>query len=117
MSNGNAYVDRVWYSVIWKDTGKKYCDCGWEMDAQRIVSNRPHLLTYVRNDHYLYGQTVDVTPQPALPTNEIVVNMDGGVGGSWEERELEPATIKIEGQELQIQQSLPHSNQKPLDLQ
>ena len=87
------------------------------MDAQRIVSNRPHLLTYVRNDHYLYGQTVDVTPQPALPTNEIVVNMDGGVGGSWEERELEPATIKIEGQELPIQQSLPQSNQKPLDLQ
>jgi hypothetical protein len=43
--------------------------------------------------------------------------MDGGVGGSWEERELEPATIKIEGQELPIQQSLPQSNQKPLDLQ
>jgi len=68
----NAYVDRVWYSVIWKDTGKKYCDCGWEVDAQNIVSQRPHLLTYVRNDHYLYGQTVDVTPQPALPTNEVV---------------------------------------------
>ena len=41
---------------------------------------------YVRNDHYLYGQTVDVTPQPALPTNEIVVNMDSGVEWFLEER-------------------------------
>jgi hypothetical protein len=109
MSNGNAYVDRVWYSVIWKDTGKKYCDCGWEMDAQRIVSNRPHLLTYVRNDHHLYGQTVDVTPQPALPTNEIVVNMDGGVGGSWEEREIEmePAALPSGQNKLQAGQQEP----------
>ena len=105
----NAYVDRVWYSVIWKDTGKKYCDCGWEMDAQRIVSNRPHLLTYVRNDHYLYGQTVDVTPQPALPTNEIVVNMDDGVGGSWEEREIEyePAALPSGQNKLQAGQQEP----------
>ena len=105
----NAYVDRVWYSVIWKDTGKKYCDCGCEMDAQRIVSNRPHLLTYVRNDHYLYGQTVDVTPQPALPTNEIVVNMDGGVGGSWEEREIEyePAALPSGQNKLQAGQQEP----------
>jgi hypothetical protein len=29
------------------------------------------------------GQVVDVEIPKALPTNEIVVNMDGGVGGSW----------------------------------
>ena len=119
MSNGNAYVDRVWYSVIWKDTGKKYCDCGWEMDAQRIVSNRPHLLTYVRNDHYLYGQTVDVTPQPALPTNEIVVNMDGGVGGSWKEVEHAgdyqgPLYAPHPELEAEKQKSLPENNDPPI---
>ena len=29
------------------------------------------------------GQVVDVVMPKALPTSEIVVNMDGGVGGSW----------------------------------
>jgi hypothetical protein len=28
-------------------------------------------------------QVVDVVMPKALPTSEIVVNMDGGVGGSW----------------------------------
>lgn len=85
LSNTQPYVQQVYYSVIWKDTGKKYCDCGWESDAQNIVARRPHLLTYVKNDHILHGQTIDVTPPKQLPTNEIVVNMDGGVGGSWQE--------------------------------
>jgi len=86
------------------------------MDAQRIVSNRPHLLTYVRNDHHLYGQTVDVTPQKQLPTNEIVVNMDGGVGGSWEQRELEPEVLEIGGQKIPIQQKqLPQNDSKPFN--
>jgi hypothetical protein len=34
------------------------------------------------------GPVVDVEIPKALPTNEIVVNMDGGVGGSWEVKEL-----------------------------
>jgi hypothetical protein len=34
------------------------------------------------------GQVVDVVMPKALPTNEIVVNMDGGVGGSWEVKDL-----------------------------
>jgi len=33
---------------------------------------------------------VDVKMPKALPTSEIVVNMDGGVGGSWEVREPQP---------------------------
>ena len=35
------------------------------------------------------GPVVDVEIPKALPTSEIVVNMDGGVGGSWEVRESE----------------------------
>ena len=36
-----------------------------------------------------------------LPTRDIVVNMDGGVGGSWEEVEY----VEIKGQKLELQQS------------
>jgi len=93
-----AYVQRVWFSVIYKSTGKKKCDCGLETTAMEIVANNPQELTYVRSDAHLMGQVIDVTPPPALPTNEIVmadgystseddiiVNMDGGVGGSWKQ--------------------------------
>jgi len=44
----------------------------------------------------------------ALPTNEIVVNMDGGVGGSWKVEE--PKQLK-EGQ-----LKLPESELEPLNL-
>ena len=114
MSKG-AYVDRVWFSVIDKNTGKKIADCGWESDAIRLVEMNPQNRTYVRNDHHLYGQTIDITPPPALPTTEIVVNMDGGVGGSWEEKQLEPEVLEIGGQKIPLQQ-LPQSDAKPLDL-
>ena len=41
------------------------------------------------------------------PTKEIVVNMDGGVGGSWEEVDY----VEIKGQKLELQQSeLPKAN-------
>ena len=80
MSNTRPYAQQVYYSVIWKDTGKKYCDCGWESDAQNIVARRPHLLTYIKNDHILHGQTIDVTPPKQLPTNEIV-----DLGGKWDD--------------------------------
>lgn len=102
LSNTRPYAQQVYYSVIWKDTGKKYCDCGWESDAQNIVARRPHLLTYIKNDHILHGQTIDVTPPKQLPTNEIVVNMDGGVGGSWQEI---PAEEYAQEQTKQLKQS------------
>ena len=75
-----------YYSVLDKKTGKKLLDCGSEEDALQMVSMDPKNRTYTKNK-YLMGQVIDVEIPKALPTNEIVVNMDGGVGGSWEVRE------------------------------
>lgn len=77
-----------YFSVLDKKTGKKLLDCGDEMDAIAMVSMDPQNRTYTRNK-FLMGPVVDVDTPKSLPTNEIVVNMDGGVGGSWEVREPE----------------------------
>ena len=77
-----------YFSVLNKKTGKKLLDCGDEQDALAMVSLDPENRTYTRNK-FLMGPVVDVEIPKALPTNEIVVNMDGGVGGSWEVRESE----------------------------
>ena len=73
-----------YFSVLNKKTGKKLLDCGEESDALTMVSFDPHNRTYTRNK-FLMGPVVNVEIHKALPTNEIVVNMDGGVGGSWKE--------------------------------
>ena len=83
----NKYRDE-YFSVLNKKTGKKLLDCGDEQDAFVMVSMDPENRTYTRNK-FLMGPVVDVEIPKALPTNEIVVNMDGGVGGSWEVREPE----------------------------
>ena len=70
-----------YFSVLNKKTGKKLLDCGDEQDALAMVSMDPENRTYTRNK-FLMGPVVDVEIPKALPTNEIVVNMDGGVGGS-----------------------------------
>ena len=101
----DKYIPREWFSVIYKNTGKKKCDCGWEMDAMNMVAKNPTELTYVRNDNYLMGQVIDVEVPKALPTNEIVVNMDGGVGGSWEvqePRQLEEGQLKLKESDAQV---------------
>jgi hypothetical protein len=77
-----------YFSVLNKKTGKKLLDCGDEQDALQMVSMDPENRTYTRNK-FLMGPVVDVEIPKALPTNEIVVNMDGGVGGSWDVREPE----------------------------
>ena len=71
-----------YFSVLNKKTGKKILDCGDEQDALAMVALDPENRTYTRNK-FLMGPVVDVEIPKALPTNEIVVNMDGGVGGSW----------------------------------
>ena len=100
------------YSVF-NPRGEKIADCGILRDAVNLVG--------IRNknwDGHYYQfkptyQTLDVesSSQNQLPTKDIIVNMDGGVGGSWQEVEY----IEIGGQKLPIQQ-LTNSNQKPLDL-
>lgn len=92
----NKYQSEDYFSVIDKRTGKKLLDCGDEMDALAMVAFDPENRTYTRNK-FLMGQVVDVQIPKALPTNEIVVNMDGGVGGSWEVKEL-PQIKLPEGQ-------------------
>ena len=74
-----------YYSVFDPD-GKKIADCGAERDALFLIHSRNrtwdgHYYTFVP----LPGDIIDVTPAKQLPTKDIVVNMDGGVGGSWEE--------------------------------
>jgi len=85
----NKYNSEEYFSVLDKRTGRKIVDCGEELDALAMVAMDPQNRTYTRNQ-FLMGQVVDVQMPKALPTSEIVVNMDGGVGGSWEVREPEP---------------------------
>jgi len=85
----NKYQSEEYFSVLDKKTGRKLLDCGEELDALAMVAMDPQNRTYTRNQ-FLMGQVVDVQMPKALPTSEIVVNMDGGVGGSWEVREPEP---------------------------
>jgi len=85
----NKYQSEDYFSVLDKKTGRKLLDCGDELDALMMVAMDPQNRTYTRNQ-FMMGQVVDVQMPKALPTSEIVVNMDGGVGGSWEVREPEP---------------------------
>ena len=91
---------RGYYSVFNPD-GKKIADCGMERDAVTLMHSRNkswdgHYFTFIP----LPGDIVDVTNKQ-LPTNDIVVNMDGGVGGCWKEVNY----IEINGQKLELQQS------------
>ena len=81
------------YSVF-DPTGKKIADCGSLRDATNLVGMRGEGHYYQYKPVY---QTVDIKPaQDQLPTTDNVVNMDGGVGGSW---------FEVAGQTLQMQQS------------
>lgn len=84
----NKYSTEEYFSVLDKKTGRKLLDCGAEEDALSMVAMDPQNRTYTRNK-FLMGEVIDVHVPKALPTNEIVINMDGGVGGSWEVREPE----------------------------
>ena len=76
------YNSEDYFSVINKNTGKKIADCAQQEDALLMVSFDPQNRVITTNK-FLMGQVVDVVMPKALPTSEIVVNMDGGVGGSW----------------------------------
>ena len=91
------YNSEDYYSVITKNTGIKIADCAQQEDALLMVSFDPQNRIITRNK-FLMGQVVDVVMPKALPTSEIVVNMDGG---SWrvEEPEKLPQIKLPEGQQ------------------
>ncbi len=72
------------FTVRERRTHKKICDCGSFEDARMMMSLDGPNREIVKNK-VLMAQVVDVEMPKVLPTNEIVVNMDGGVGGSWKE--------------------------------
>jgi hypothetical protein len=79
------YNSEDYYSVINKNTGIKITDCAQQEDALLMVSFDPQNRIITTNK-FLMGQVVDIIMPKALPTSEIVVNMDGAVGdGSWRE--------------------------------
>jgi hypothetical protein len=91
------YNSEDYFSVINKNTGVKIVDCAQQEDALLMVSFDPQNRTITTNK-FLMGQVVDVVMPKALPTSEIVVNMDGG---SWrvEEPEKLPQIKLPEGQQ------------------
>ena len=75
------------------EDGRKIADCGWERDAMHLCSMRPNR-TY-RKNKYLQDQVIDVT-----------ATVDKQLPG---QQGLPAGKIRVEGQELDIQQSLPES--------
>ena len=93
---------RGYYSVF-NPRGEKIADCGIERDAVNLIGMRNrrwdgHYYTFIP----LPGDIVDVSNKQ-LPTRDIVVNMDGGVGGSWKEVDY----IEANGQKLPMNQAEP----------
>lgn len=72
------------FTVRERRTHKKICDCGSFEDARMMMHLDGPNREIVKNK-VLMDQVIDIETPKALPTNEIVVNMDGGVGGSWKE--------------------------------
>ena len=90
------------YYSVFNPNGEKIADCGQERDATFLIHSR----NKTWDGHYyqfnpLPGDIINVSPAKQLPTHEIVVNMDGGVGGSWE---------------VKYNEQLPKSDSKPIDL-
>ena len=77
-----------YFTVRERRTHKKICDCGSFEDARMMMGLDGPNREIIKNK-VIMAQVVDVEMPKALPTNEIVVNMNGGVGGSWEVREPE----------------------------
>ena len=75
------------YYSVFDPTGKKIADCGSIKDTVNLIGTRGDGHYYQFNPTY---ETVEVKllERPKLPTKDIVVNMDGGVGGSWKEVEI-----------------------------
>jgi hypothetical protein len=71
------------YYSVFNPRGEKIADCGILRDAINLVGSRNKNWD---GHYYQFKPTyeiVDVNSTKYLSTNDIVVNMDGGVGGSW----------------------------------
>ena len=86
------------YSVF-APGGRKIADCGSLQDATTLVA--------MKGDGHYYqftpfpGDIIDVSFGKQLPTRDIVVNMDGGVGGSWEVKDMSQNKLS-EGKEKPV---------------
>ena len=96
----NKYNSEDYFTVRERRTHKKICDCGNFEDARMMMSLDTPNREIVKSK-ILMDQVIDVEMPKALPTNEIVVNMDGGVGGSWEVKNL-PQIKLPEGQGIPV---------------
>ena len=83
----------IGYYSVFNPRGEKIADCGQEKDAVNLLSMRNRRW---EGHYYMFtplpGDIIDISNKQ-LPTRDIVVNMDGGVGGSWKEvtiKELPP---------------------------
>ena len=74
------------YYSVFNPRGQKIADCGSEKDAVILLGMRNcrwegHYYSFIP----LPSNVIDISSGKQLPTKDIVVNMDGGVGGSWYE--------------------------------
>jgi hypothetical protein len=90
----NKYNSENYFSVRERRTGRKICDCGDFEDARMMMNLDTSNREIVKNK-VLMSQVIDIEVPKVLPTNEIVVNMNGG--GSWDVKEL-PQIKLPEGQ-------------------
>ena len=72
------------YYSVFDPTGKKIADCGSIKDAVNLIGTRGDGHYYQFKPTYETFE-IKLLERPKLPTKDIVVNMDGGVGGSWKE--------------------------------
>ena len=102
------------YYSVFNPRGQKIADCGNQKDAVNLLNMRNNRW----DGHYymfnpLPGDIINVSSGKQLPTRDIVVNMDGGVGGSWKEVSDEEFDELFD---FSKQKQLPENQQQPLDL-
>ena len=102
------------YYSVFNPRGEKIADCGNQKDAVNLLNMRNNRW----DGHYymfnpLPGDIINVSSGKQLPTRDIVVNMDGGVGGSWKEVSDEEFDELFD---FSKQKQLPKNQQQPLDL-
>ena len=100
----NKYNSEDYFTVRERRTHKKICDCGNFEDAKMMMHLDGPNREIVKNKT-LMAQVIDVQIPKALPTNEIVVNMDGGVGGSWkveEPKQLEEGQLILQQSDAEV---------------